>query len=149
MTPAPRRIARAPDRLEGPPIHDIKDPTPAEGGQFGWSLAKTDYNKDGTPDLYVGQSPHHVSGSGIDQSGGTYVYNGRDGSLLKSLELPASDAQPGASGNNGSNLGWAIAAPGDLNGDGEPDYVAGAPFTDVGTTFDCQAPTPGCVQGRR
>jgi hypothetical protein len=128
-------------------LYEVKDPTPAAGGQFGWSLTKTDYNKDATPDLYVGQSPHHVGGTGIDQSGGTYVFDGRDGSLLKSLELPASDAQPGAPGNNGSNLGWGMAAPGDLNGDGEPDYVAGAPFTDVGpSAFNCQAPASGCVQ---
>lgn len=43
---------------------------------------------------------------------------------MKSLELPASDAQPGATGgNDGSNLGWGMAAPGDLNGDGEPDMI--------------------------
>lgn len=134
----------------GAVLYEVKDPTPADGGQFGWSLTKTDYNKDGKPDLYVGQSPHHVPnspGTQVDQSGGTYVYDGQDGSLLKSLELPPSDAQPGAAGNNGSNLGWGMAAPGDLNGDGEPDYVAGAPFTDVGPAgLNCQAPTQGCVQ---
>ncbi|MCA1703143.1 MAG: FG-GAP-like repeat-containing protein, partial [Actinobacteria bacterium] len=102
----------------GAVLYEVRDPTPVAGGQFGWSLAKTDYNKDGRPDLYVGQSPHHVGGAGVEQSGGTYVFDGRDGSLLKSLELPASDAQPGAPGNNGSNLGWGMAAPGDLNGDG-------------------------------
>jgi len=131
----------------GAVLFEVKDPTPADGGQFGFSLSKTEYNNDGTPDLYVGQSPHHVGGTGIDQSGGTYVYDGKDGSLLKSLELPASDAQSGESGNNGSNLGWTNAAPGDLNGDGEPDYVAGAPFTDVGpSALNCQASTPGCVK---
>jgi Ca2+-binding RTX toxin-like protein len=134
----------------GAVLYEVRDPTPAAGGQFGWSLAKTEYNKDGTPDLYVGQSPHHVAGGAgttVDQSGGTYIFDGRNGLLLKALELPQSDAQPGAPGNNGSNLGWGIAAPGDLNGDGEPDYVAGAPFADVGPgAFDCQAPTPGCIQ---
>ena len=131
----------------GAVLFEVKDPTPVAGGEFGWSMTKTDYNKDGTNDLYVGQAPHGVL---VNQSGGTYVFNGKDGSLLKSLELPASDAQPGASGNNGSNLGWGMAAPGDLNGDGEPDYVAGAPFEDVdpsgANAFNCQAPTPGCLQ---
>ncbi|MDQ6750755.1 MAG: FG-GAP-like repeat-containing protein [Actinomycetota bacterium] len=128
----------------GAVLFEVKDPTPVAGGEFGWSLAKTDYNKDGTPDLYVGQAPHGVL---VDQSGGTYVFNGKDGSLLKSLELPASDAQIGANNNVGSALGWTVAAPGDLNGDGEPDYVAGSPFTDAGpSAFNCQAPTAGCVQ---
>ncbi len=110
-------------------LYEPKDPTPTVGGQFAFSLDKTDYNKDGRPDLYVGQSPHTVSGS--DQSGGTYVFNGVDGSLLKSLELPPDVRQPGSPGDLGSNLGWSVAAPGDLNGDGEPDYLAGATFHNV------------------
>jgi Ca2+-binding RTX toxin-like protein len=131
----------------GTVLYEIKDPTPSEGGSFGFSMTRTDYNKDGMPDLYVGQNPHHLAGGAVDTSGGTYVFDGRDGSLLKSLELPPSDAQPGAEGNLGSVLGWTIIAPGDLNGDGEPDYVAGAPTTDVGpSAFNCQAPTPGCVK---
>ncbi|MDQ3632360.1 MAG: VCBS repeat-containing protein [Actinomycetota bacterium] len=126
-------------------LYEVKDPTPNEGGQFGFSVSRTDYNRDGIPDLYVGQAPHHRSA--VDQSGGTYIFDGKDGSLLKSLELPASDAQPGATGNLGANLGWTAIAPGDLNGDGEPDYVAGAPFSDVGpSAFSCQAPTPGCLK---
>ncbi len=35
-------------------LYEPKDPTPTEGGQCCFSLDKTDYNKDGTPDLYVG-----------------------------------------------------------------------------------------------
>ena len=97
-------------------------------------MAKTDYNKDGAPDLYIGQAPHHVPGT--EQSGGTYVFNGRDGALLKALELPASGRQHGQASNMGPNLGWGLAAPGDMNGDGEPDYVGAAPFTDVGTNKD-------------
>ena len=114
----------------GTVLYEVKDPTPTEGGAFGFSMSRTDYNNDGTPDLYVGQNPHHT-GDDADESGGTYVFDGRDGSLLKSLELPAGDAQAGGPGNLGSNLGWTSISPGDLNGDGEPDYVAGAPFQDV------------------
>ncbi|MCA1843602.1 MAG: integrin alpha [Actinobacteria bacterium] len=33
-------------------------------------------------------------------------------------------------------MGWSAAAPGDLNGDGRPDYVAGAPYADVGRVQD-------------
>ncbi len=119
-------------------LYEPKDPTPSEGGQFAFSLDKTDYNKDGTPDLYVGQSPHHLQKAGVDQSGGTYVFDGRDGSLLKSLELPSGVRQPGQGfrTNFGSNLGWSVAAPGDLNGDGEPDYLAGATWQDMGANQD-------------
>jgi len=135
------------DGGSGKLLYEILDPTPTEGGQFAFSLARTDYNKDGTPDLYAGQSPHEVGDSGLIQSGGTYIFDGKDGSLLKTLELPPSDAESGRTGNNGSNLGWTVAAPGDLNGDGEPDYVAGAPFQDVGpSALNCQAPDPGCAQ---
>ena len=121
-------------RHGGAGAHRLFDPTPSRGGQFGWSLEKTDYNKDGVPDLYVGSSPHHTPD--ISQNGGTYVFDGRNGSLLKALELPPSDSQPGVPGNLGPNLGWGLAAPGDLNGDGEPDYVGGAPFFDVGSNQD-------------
>jgi Ca2+-binding RTX toxin-like protein len=128
--------------LHGKVLYEPKDPTPSQGGQFAFSLDRTDYNKDGTPDLYVGQSPHSVSGT--DQSGGTYIFNGKDGSLLKSLELPEGVRQAGTPpgpGNNppgdlGSNLGWSVAAPGDLNGDGEPDFLAGATFQNVGLNKD-------------
>jgi len=132
-------------------LYEPKDPTPTEGGQFAFSLAKTDYNKDGTPDLFLGQSPHHLQKAGVDQTGGTYIFDGRNGSLLKSLVLPAG---PGTAAQNeknplvaqrgsgtfaaglGSNLGWSVAAPGDLNGDGEPDYLAGATWQDNGANQD-------------
>ncbi|MDQ3608314.1 MAG: hypothetical protein M3459_05365 [Actinomycetota bacterium] len=61
-------------------------------------MSRTDYNKDGRPDLYL-------SGlSGINTE--TYVYDGRDGSLLKTLALPPSEAQASqGNSNSGSGLG--------------------------------------------
>ncbi len=122
------------DGKTGALLYRLDDPTPEVGGQFGWSLSKTDYNKDSTPDLYIGQSPHHVAGA--TGSGGSYVFNGKDGSLLKALELPTSDRQQSTAGDLGPNLGWTDSAPGDLNHDGQPDYIAGAPFEDVGGNQD-------------
>lgn len=117
---------------DGRLLYGLTDPTPEPGGQFGYSLAKTDYDKDGDPDLYIGSSPHHEPGSA--QLGGTYVFGGRTGSLMRIFDLPPGDVQVGTVDNNGPQLGRGIAAPGDLNGDGEPDYVASAPTYDIGET---------------
>lgn len=113
------------DGRTGEVLYRLDDPTPGPGGQFGWSAVRTDYNADGTPDVYVGQSPHHVPGT--PQDGGTYVFDGSDGSLLQALEVPPADRDPA----DDPRLGWSVAAPGDLNGDGSPDYLGGAPFADV------------------
>ena len=115
-------------------LYTLRDPTPEVGGQFGWSLSSVDYNKDRIPDLYVGQSPHHVAGA--TGSGGTYVFNGRNGSVLKALELPDADKQTSASADLGPNLGWTNAAIGDVNRDAQPDFVAGAPFANVAANQD-------------
>ena len=138
---------------DGRPLYGLTDPTPEPGGQFGYSLARTDHDKDGLPDLYIGSSPHHEPGSA--QLGGTYVFGGRSGSLMHIFDLPPTDVQVGTADNNGPQLGRGVAAPGDLNGDGEPDYVAGAPTYDVGDNrnegrlyaflsgpFPTPAPTP-------
>lgn len=135
------------DGETGQPIYELNDPTPEVGGQFGYSLASTFYNDDSVPDLYVGSSPHHVPGS--PQSGGTYIFDGRNGALLKALELPEADRQPGAENDSGPQLGRSIAAPGDLNGDGLPDYLAAAPtmnvngLVDVGVIYAFMSETTG------
>ncbi|MCA1679575.1 MAG: FG-GAP-like repeat-containing protein [Actinobacteria bacterium] len=123
------------DGKTGAVIYELRDPTPEVSGQFGFSLATTDYNRDGTPDLYVGQNPHRLPAG--SQSGGAYIFDGPTGALLKAFELPQAEVQPFAPpANNGPRLGRSVAAPGDLNGDGEPDYVAGAPQIDVGQNQD-------------
>jgi len=116
---------------DGKLIYAVDDPAPSEGGTFGFSLSRTDYNKDATPDLYIGQAPH----GGGDENGGTYVFDGRNASLLKALELPAADLQ-NITGDTGPSLGFTSVAPGDLNGDGEPDYLAGTPLFNAGGVQD-------------
>ncbi len=132
---------------KGAVLYEVVSPQPKRGGQFGWSLAPTDYDGDSRPDLYIGSAPHHVTSTlaePVDESGGTYVFKGADGSALKTLVLTGSDAQAGTPqnttlgtmGEKGSQLGWAVAAPGDVNLDGEPDYWAGAPYQNVGDFQD-------------
>ena len=115
-------------------LYELEDPNPAEGKAFGWAHSRTDYNKDGRTDLYVSNLSGHNAGD--TSPAATYVYDGRDGTLLKRLTLPPSLSQEGTEGNTGTGLGWSSRAPGDLNGDGEPDYVAAAPFQDVNAVQD-------------
>lgn len=102
---------------DGSVLFSLRDPTPGPSGNFGYALARTDYDADGHPDLYVGS---HA---------GTYVFNGRDASVFKVLDLPAEEFADQPPGN--TNIGRSVAAPGDLDGDCEPDYVAGSPGHDV------------------
>jgi len=113
---------------EGVVAFEPRDPTPTPSEAFGFSASRTDYNKDGRPDLYL---------SGLSgQNSETYIFDGRDGSLLKTLALPSSEAQASQPGNTGTGLGASSRAPGDLNGDGEPDYAATAATQDVGGVQD-------------
>jgi hypothetical protein len=107
-------------------LYEINPPNPQPQGGFGFAANRTDYNKDGTTDLYI-------SSTGSDD-GKTYVFDGRDGSLLKTLALPATEIQPNIEGDRGSGLnGRAL---GDVNGDGEPDFAAGASNQDVNGVRD-------------
>jgi len=128
------------EQHKGVVLYKLTGPRPSAGGQFGWSMSRTDFEPDGKPDLFVGSAPHHLipapGAEWPDQRGYTAVLNGADGTTLKLLELPPSMAEHGAEGNLGSNLGWSVAAPGDLDGDKKPDYVAGAPYSDIGTSQD-------------
>jgi len=107
------------------PLLTLLDPTPEAFGAFGFSLARTDYDLDGRPDLYIGSFA------------GSYVFDGKNGALMKSFDLPPEDQATQPPGN--TSLGFSIAAPGDLNGDCEPDYVAGSLNYDV--TFANQGRT--------
>jgi hypothetical protein len=40
---------------DGSVLLDLLDPTPTESGTYGYALEKTDYDRDGRPDLYVGR----------------------------------------------------------------------------------------------
>jgi hypothetical protein len=102
-------------------LYEFRDPKPRAARGFGFSASRTDFNKDGTTDIYI--SPSN------GQDGETYIYDGRDGSLLRTLALPGIEAQPSQPGDGGTNL--LTRAMSDLNGDGEPDYVAGTGGQDV------------------
>ncbi|MDQ6749909.1 MAG: FG-GAP-like repeat-containing protein [Actinomycetota bacterium] len=104
-------------------LYEVKDPSPTAAESFGFVASRTDYDKDGVPDLLTGGI------GGNDRE--IYVNNGRDGSPLKTLRLSDADFQPNVPGNSGSELGTGARALGDINGDCEPDYAAGAAYQDV------------------
>ncbi len=79
---------------------------------FGFSVASAgDVNGDGKPDFIVG-APDIVYGVGRS----AYVCSGADGSLLFQKIGAAGDL-----------FGYSVAGIGDLNGDGSPEFIVGAP----------------------
>jgi len=105
-------------------LNEVKDPLLGERKAFGFTNSETDYDKDGKPDLLVSNlATRNTSFSVLD---------GRTGAELKRFNTPAADV---AADPNGA-IGWSSRAPGDLNGDCEPDYVAGAPYQDVAGNTD-------------
>ena len=82
---------------------------------FGASAAGLgDVNHDGCPDFVVG-----AFGTALHElyTGSAHVFSGRDGSLIHTFHgLAASDY-----------LGLSVSSAGDVDGDGNPDVIAGAP----------------------
>lgn len=111
------------DGRTGKLLRTLEPPQPPSGSAFGWSVADAgDLNKDGVADILVG-APYSTVGATTVQ-GRVYAFSGKDGNLLLTLD----DPQPVA----GEVFGWRITSAGDLNKDGAPDIVVGAPYKDVG-----------------
>jgi hypothetical protein len=81
---------------------------------FGWAGADLgDLDDDGVGDYAVTAVTDPDGGF---FAGKAYVYSGADGSVLNTV-----------SGLEGELMGWSIDTAGDVNADGTPDYVVGAP----------------------
>lgn len=104
-------------------LRTIEHPDPQASAQFGfWSARLGDVDRDQVPD-FVTSAPSQMVG-GVRQ-GQVYVFSGRTGAVLRTINHP--DA-PQANGDFGGN----IIAPGDLNGDGVSDFVATSSGTSTG-----------------
>lgn len=96
-----------------------KDGT-SSGDQLGYSVAGAgDVNRDGHADFIIGAP--FTDPAGLADAGSVYLYSGADGNLLFSKD-----------GADGDNLGWSVAGAvagveQDVNGDGNPDFILGAP----------------------
>jgi len=115
----------------------IDHPNPQAGANFGSAIAAVgDVNGDGIPDLLVGAPLQNVGGN-ADQ-GQAYVISGANGVLLLTLNDPTPQV--------GAKFGSAVASAGDLNNDGKPDFLVGAPEQNVGP---CRlGDTSGCSVGQ-
>jgi FG-GAP-like repeat/FG-GAP repeat/Tetratricopeptide repeat len=90
----------------------------AAGDQFGW-IARVigDVDGDGMSDFVTSAPTKNVRG---ENAGRIYVYSGRTGALLWSVD-----------GAPGDQLGTGLEGAGDIDGDGVPDVVAGASSIDT------------------
>lgn len=78
-----------------------------------------DLDADGFDDVVIGASG--TSPGGIPDAGSAFAYSGNTGALM--MQWHGDDA--------GGALGEAVAGAGDVNLDGTPDVLVGAPFTDA------------------
>ena len=126
------------DGQTGKLLLELDDPYPQADAAFGFSVAAAgDVNQDGVPDCLIGAFGQGEAGSaealvlgwtaedGSEYnvrkrvgSGQAFVFSGRDGQLLHSLEAPRQSA--------GAGFGWSVASAGDLDGDGIPEFIVGA-----------------------
>jgi hypothetical protein len=78
-----------------------------------------DWNGDGIEDVVAG-APGQGSLQSTTHQSGAYVFSGSDGSTLRFFDGVAYTQQSSA-------FGWSIASGKDVNGDGVPDLIVGAP----------------------
>jgi FG-GAP repeat len=109
---------------DGALLFTLNDPTAEEDGRCGAAVAALgDVNADGTVDFAVGVPGKDIGGEdGIANVGLVYIFSGKTGALLRTLNDP-----PRGGAEAGAGFGSAIANAGDVNGDGVTDVFIGAP----------------------
>lgn len=101
--------------------------------RFGFAVAGIgDVNNDGFDDVAVGAPSNDDAGS---DAGAVFIYYGGPTAALNAV------FDRKLTGETGDDLfGWSVEKAGDMNDDGRPDFVVGAPFADpVGVGTDAGA----------
>lgn len=119
-------------------LYTLDNPDPQPDAGFGFAVAAAgDVNQDGIPDLLVGAFGQGEKDTDLDLvmrsfggpderapalkdagSGQAFVFSGKDGQLLYSLEAPRQ--------HKGAGFGWSVASCGDLTKDNIPELLVGA-----------------------
>ena len=102
------------------------------GDRMGWGLGTAgDVNGDSVDDLWIG-APGEISDAGT-----LYLFHGP----VSAGSLDSSDAALELTGSSGYEAGWSVAS-GDVDTDGDPDVLIGAPGhnSDAGIAFLIHGP---------
>jgi hypothetical protein len=104
-------------------LHKLANPQVVAGAAFGTVVdSSDDVDGDGVRDVLVG-APFQDVGM-RDRQGQAFVFSGRTGELLVTLDNPTPQRSSG--------FGFPIASAGDLNDDGWPELLVGASGQQVG-----------------
>jgi uncharacterized protein (TIGR03437 family) len=106
------------------------------GSNAGSSVAVGDVNGDGLADLVIG-APSAMATTNGPAAGSVHIFFGR-ATLGGTVDLASQPADVNISGETAGDLFGSSLAIGDLNGDGQPDLIIGAPGAD---------PTPDTPDG--
>jgi hypothetical protein len=97
---------------------------------FGAAVAVAlDVSGDGIDDLLVGAPDHNAGGGANADRGQAYVYfGGATPDAVADVTI--------SGGTNGGAFGSSVSRAGDVNGDGQRDFIVGAPLEDPGAHTD-------------
>ena len=106
---------------DGSELARLDSPSPASEGDFGSFLSRLgDLTGDGVGEIGVSAPKENAGALELVFAGRLHVFDGATDALVMTVEAPDPEVEAG--------FGYTSADMGDLDGDGVPDIVTGAPF---------------------